>query len=118
MSDTSTRPASLSGRLQREPEIRYTREGVANTRLVVEVTDGDREYLFDVLATDDLAENIALSLTKNMYVTVIGKLVSNVWTDDDGVYHHTVEILATDVGASLRRATVDVHNVTVRGVPV
>jgi single-strand DNA-binding protein len=104
---------TLSGSLTREPEIRYTREGIATCLLGLAVTDWtdgtESTGFFDVVAWKDLAENCALSLTKGMWVTVAGRLLQRTWEDDDGETHSRVEIEAADVGASLRFATVDVH---------
>ena len=67
---------TITGNLTRDPEIRYTREGQATTSLGVAVNRRwqNRETneweestsFFDVVTWRDLAENVALSLTKGM----------------------------------------------------
>jgi single-strand DNA-binding protein len=117
MSNSTT----ITGNLTREPEIRYTREGQANTLLGVAVNRRwqDRETkeweestsFFDVVCWRDLAENVALTLTKGMRVMVTGRLEQRSWENDEGERRSKVEIVAEEVGPSLRFATADVHRV-------
>jgi single-strand DNA-binding protein len=117
MANTTT----ITGNLTREPEIRYTREGQATTQLGVAV---NRRWLdrasqewqestsfFDVVCWRELAENVALSLTKGMRVVVTGRLDHRTWETEDGEHRAKVEITADEVGASLRFATAEVHKV-------
>ena len=118
---TNASSTTIVGNLTRDPEIRYTREGNAQTTLGVAVqrTWQDRETheweestsFFDVIVHRDLAENVALSLTKGMRVVVTGRLVQRSWKTEDGDRRFKVEIVADEVGAALRFATVDVHRV-------
>ena len=115
MSNSTT----ITGNLTREPEIRYTREGQPNTTLGVAVNRRwqDRETkeweeatsFFDVVCWRDLAENVALSLSKGMRVVVTGRLEQRSWENDEGERRSKVEIVADEVGPSLRFATADVH---------
>ena len=66
---------------------------------------------FDVVTWRDLAENVALSLTRGMRVVVTGRLEQRSWETDEGDRRFKVEIVADEIGASLRFATVDVHKV-------
>jgi single-strand DNA-binding protein len=66
---------------------------------------------FDVVTWRDLAENVALSLTKGSRVLVSGRLEQRSWETDGGERRSKVEIVADDVAASLRFATIDVHRV-------
>ena len=76
MANTTT----ITGNLTREPEIRYTREGQATAQLGVAVNRRwqdrttqewqESTSFFDVICWRDLAENVALSLTKGMRVVV------------------------------------------------
>ncbi|MBV8464278.1 MAG: single-stranded DNA-binding protein [Acidimicrobiales bacterium] len=110
---------SVIGNLTRDPEIRYTREGQATTSMGVAVNRRwrDRETgeweeatsFFDVISWRDLAENVALSLTKGMRVVVVGRLEQRSWETEDGDRRTKVEIVAEEVGPSLRFATVEVH---------
>jgi single-strand DNA-binding protein len=115
----STTQTTIVGNLTRDPEIRYTREGQATTTLGVAVnrrwqnrTTNEWEEstsFFDVVTWRDLAENVALSMTKGMRVLVSGRLEQRSWETEDGDRRFKVEIVADEVGASLRFATVDVH---------
>ena len=112
---------TVAGNLTRDPEIRYTREGQATTSLSVAVNrrwqnQQTKEWeesvsFFDVVCWRDLAENVALSLTKGSRVLVSGRLEQRSWETDGGERRSKVEIVADDVAGSLRFATVDVHNV-------
>ena len=51
----------------------------------------------------------ALSLTKGMRVLVVGRLEQRTWETEDGERRSKVEIVADEVGPSLRFATVEVH---------
>ena len=115
MSNTTT----ICGNLTREPEIRYTKEGQATTQLGVAVnrrwqdkTSGEWQEatsFFDVVCWRDLAENVALSLSKGMRVVVTGRIEQRSWETDDGEHRSKVEIVADEIGPSLRFATADVQ---------
>lgn len=110
---------TITGNLTREPEIRYTKDGQPNTLLGVAVNRRwqDRETrqweestsFFDVICWRELAENVALSLTKGMRIMVTGRLEQRSWENEDGERRSKVEIVAEEVGPSLRFATADVH---------
>jgi single-strand DNA-binding protein len=116
---TTASTTTIIGNLTRDPEIRYTREGQATTSLGVAVNRRwqNRETneweestsFFDVVTWRDLAENVALSLTKGMRVVVTGRLEQRSWETEEGDRRFKVEIVADEVGASLRFATVDVQ---------
>ena len=110
-----------SGNLTRDGEIRYTRDGQAPTALSVAVNRRwqnrqtqeweESTSFFDVVCWRDLAENAALSLTKGARIVVTGRLEQRSWETDDGETRTKVELVADDIGASLRFATVDIHKV-------
>ena len=118
MTITST---TIVGNLTRDPEIRYTRDGQATTSLSVAVNRRwqdrttkeweESTSFFDVVCWGDLAENVALSLTKGARVVVAGRLEQRSWESDEGEKRSKVEIVADEIGASLRFATVDIHKV-------
>jgi single-strand DNA-binding protein len=115
MSNTTT----ITGNLTREPEIRYTREGQATTQLGVAVNRRWQDKVsgewqeatsfFDVVCWRDLAENVALSLSKGMRVVATGRIEQRSWETDDGEHRSKVEIVADEIGPSLRFATADVR---------
>ena len=118
MTITST---TIVGNLTRDPEIRHTRDGQATTSLSVAVNRRwqdrttkeweESTSFFDVVCWRDLAENVALSLTKGARVVVAGRLEQRSWESDEGEKRTKVEIVADEIGASLRFATVDIHKV-------
>jgi single-strand DNA-binding protein len=115
MSNTTT----ITGNLTREPEIRYTREGQAMAQLGVAVSRRwqdrttqewqEATSFFDVVCWRDLAENVALSLSKGMRVVVTGFIEQRSWETDEGEHRSKVEILADEIGPSLLFATADVR---------
>ena len=114
MANTTT----ITGNLTREPEIRYTKEGQATTQLGVAVNRRwqdrttqewqEATSYFDVVCWRDLAENAALSLAKGMRVVVTGRLEQRSWENEEGERRSKVEIVADDIGVSLRYVTCDV----------
>ena len=118
---SSTTTTTISGNLTRDPEIRYTRDGQATTSLGVAVNRrwqnrDSKEWeeatsFFDVVCWRELAENTALSLTKGTRVAVTGRLEQRSWETEEGDRRFKVEIVADEIGASLRFATADVHKV-------
>jgi single-strand DNA-binding protein len=118
---SSTTTTTISGNLTRDPEIRYTRDGQATTSLGVAVNRrwqnrDSKEWeeatsFFDVVCWRELAENTALSLTKGTRVVVTGRLEQRSWETEEGDRRFKVEIVADEIGASLRFATADVHKV-------
>lgn len=112
---------TVTGNLTRDPEVRYTRDGQASVLLGVAVNRRwqDRETheweeatsFFDVVCWRDLAENVAMSLTKGARVMVAGRLEQRSWETELGERRSKVEIVADEVGPSLRFATVEVHRV-------
>jgi single-strand DNA-binding protein len=113
--NTMITPVTITGTLSKEPEIRYSREGIPEGRITVAgdptgASDAERTAFFDAVAEGDLAEDMALTLTKGMRVIVTGSLVQRSWQEDgDDTIHHSTEVKAVDVGPSLRHATADVQ---------
>jgi single-strand DNA-binding protein len=60
---------------------------------------------FTVIVWRDQAEHAAESLSKGSRVVVIGRLQQRSWTAEDGSARSTVEVLAEELGPSLRWAT-------------
>jgi single-strand DNA-binding protein len=71
---------------------------------------------FDVICWRDLAEHVALSLAKGMRVLVSGRLEQRSWETDDGERRSKVELVADEVGPSLRYATAEVQRPARHGV--
>jgi single-strand DNA-binding protein len=60
---------------------------------------------FTVVVWRDQAEHAAQSLAKGSRVVVVGRLQQRTWTAEDGSARSVVEIVAEELGASLRWAT-------------
>jgi single-strand DNA-binding protein len=116
---TMSNAITITGNLTREPEIRYTKEGQATAQLGVAVNRRwqdrttqewqEATSFFDVVCWRDLAENVALSLSKGMRVIVTGRLDQRSWETEDGEHRSKVEITADEIGPSLLFATTDVQ---------
>lgn len=97
----------IMGRLGKDPEMRYTPEGIAVTTINVAE---DRKYTtksgeekknlwwFRCTAWNKTAETIAKWFTKGKGIYLIGELVSTpegnprIWTSDDGASHTSFEV--------------------------
>jgi len=58
-----------------------------------------------VVVWRDQAEHAAESLTKGSRIVVLGKLQQRTWTAEDGSARSVVEVVADELGPSLRWAT-------------
>ena len=63
---------------------------------------------FDVVTYGTLAENVSESLTRGARVLVQGRLEQRSWETQDGDKRSKIEVIADEVGPSLRWATADV----------
>jgi single-strand DNA-binding protein len=107
----------FAGNLTDDPEVRYTESGIARARVRVAVS-GRREQeasFFTVIVWRDQAEHAAQSLTKGDRVVVVGRLQQRTWTAEDGTSRSVVEVLAEELGPSVRWATAAPTRVTKRG---
>ena len=98
---------SFAGNLTDDPEVRYTEGGIARTMFRIAVS-GRREQeasFFTVVVWRDQAEHAAQSLAKGSRVVVVGRLQQRSWTAEDGSARAVVEVVAEELGASLRWAT-------------
>jgi single-strand DNA-binding protein len=104
MTDASV---SFAGNLTDDPEVRHTEGGI--TRAVFRVAvSGRREQepsFFTVVVWRDQAEHVAESLSKGSRVVVVGRLQQRAWTAEDGSARAVVEVVAEELGPSLRWAT-------------
>ena len=115
----------LVGNLTRAPELRFTPNGaaVANFGLAVnrrwrnqQTNDWEEQTsFFDVVCWRDLAENVAESLDKGTRVLVVGRLEQRSWENQEGEKRSKVEVVADEVGPSLRWATASVSKNERRG---
>src|SRR5947209_10808529 len=109
---------TLVGNLTRDPELRYTPTGQATCQfgLAVNRVWTDRQSnerneavsFFNVTAWREMAENAGESLTKGSRVIVTGRLEQRSWETPDGDKRSVVEVVADEIGPSLRWATAQV----------
>jgi single-strand DNA-binding protein len=98
---------SFAGNLTEDPQVRHTEGGIARAVFRVAVS-GRREQeasFFTVVVWRDQAEHAAQSLAKGSRVVVLGRLQQRTWTPEDGSARSTVEVVAEELGPSLRWAT-------------
>jgi single-strand DNA-binding protein len=108
---------TLIGNLTRDPELRYTTggRGVASFGLAV-----NRRYMqnnewqeqtsfFNIVCWGDLGENVAATLTKGSRTIVTGRLEQRSWETQDGEKRSVVEVIADEVGPSLRWAQAQIE---------
>lgn len=110
---------TITGNCTRDPELRYTNNGMQIATFGVAINqrkrndsgqweDGETSY-FDVTCFRELAENVAESVSKGTRVIVAGNLKQRSWETPDGDRRSKVEIIADEVGPSLRWATASVE---------
>lgn len=110
---------TIVGNVTREPELRYANSGVSVVRLGVAVNfrrqnrqtgNWDEETsFFDVTAFGSLAENVGSSIGKGTRVIVTGRLQQRSYETQNGEKRSVVEILADEIGPSLRWAEAKVE---------
>jgi single-strand DNA-binding protein len=108
----------LVGNLTRDPELRYTPGGmpVATFGLAVNLRRQnrqtqeweDRASFFDIVCYGSLGENVSETLGRGTRVMVVGRLEQRSWETQEGDKRSKVEVIADEVGPSLRWATADV----------
>ncbi len=106
---------TLIGNITRDPELRYTAGGQAiatfgiavNRRWQNRQTQAWEEStsFFDVVCWGDLGTNVADSLGKGDRVIVTGRLEQRSWETQDGEKRSKIEVVADEVGPSVRWAT-------------
>jgi single-strand DNA-binding protein len=105
---------SFAGNLTDDPELRHTESGIARAMFRVAVS-GRREReasFFTVVVWRDQAEHAAQSLSKGSRVVVVGRLQQRSWTAEDDSARSVIEVLAEELGPSLRWATMTTTRAT------
>ncbi|MEO7556431.1 MAG: single-stranded DNA-binding protein [Acidimicrobiales bacterium] len=105
---------TVIGNVTRDPELRFTPSGmaIATFGLAVNRMWTDRQTnerkeqvsFFDIKCWSQLGENVSTSVAKGNRVIVSGRLEQQSW-EQDGQKRSKVEIVADEVGPSLRWAT-------------
>jgi single-strand DNA-binding protein len=97
---------SFAGNLTDDPELRHTKAGIARAVVRVAVSGRrDEASFFSVVVWRDQAEHAVESLSRGSRVLVVGRLQERAWTAEDGSARSTVEVVAEELGPSLRWAT-------------
>ena len=112
---------TLVGNVTRDPELRFTNTGqpTATFGLAVNRRWQNRQTqeweeatsFFDVVCWREMAENVSESLSRGSRVVVCGRLEQRSWETPEGDKRSRVEIIADDIGPSLRFATAVVHRI-------
>jgi single-strand DNA-binding protein len=96
----------IVGNLGRDPELRYTPQGIAVCNFSLATNEKKRDKSgelqdvttwFRVTLWRNQAENAAKYLTKGSPVYVEGRLGVEEWTDRDGNNRHTLEVQGTEM---------------------
>jgi single-strand DNA-binding protein len=107
---------TIIGNLVADPELRFTPQGKAVANFTVAVSkrvkdgndwkDGPSSF-YRCALWDQAAENMAESLSKGQRVIVVGEITQRSF-ESNGEKRSTFEITATEVGPSVKWATVSV----------
>ena len=116
---------TLVGNLTRDPELRDTTggRGVASFGLAVNrrwQQNGEWQEavsFFNVVAWADLGENAAASLTKGSRCMVTGRLEQRSYDNKEGQKVNITEVIADDLGPSLRWAQAQVERIARDSAP-
>ena len=116
---------TVIGNVTRDPELRFTPsgQGVASFGLAVNRRWQNRQTneweeatsFFDVVCWREMAENAAESLGRGSRVIVTGRLEQRSWETPDGDKRSKVEVVADEIGPSIRWATAQVTKNERRG---
>ncbi len=116
---------TIVGNITRDPELRFTASGQATATFGLAVSRRwqnrqtneweEATSFFNVVCWRELAENCAESLHKGARVMVTGRLEQRSWETPDGDKRSVIEVVADEVGPSLRWATAQVTRNERRG---
>jgi single-strand DNA-binding protein len=108
----------LVGNITRDPELRYTPTGQATASFGLAVNRRwqnrqtseweEATSFIDIVCWRELAEHASESLTRGSRVIVIGRMEQRSWETQEGDKRSKVEVVADEVGPSLRWATAEV----------
>jgi single-strand DNA-binding protein len=109
---------TLVGNITRDPELRFTPSGQATATFGLAVNRRwqnrntneweEATSFFNVVCWREQAENASESLAKGSRVIVTGRLEQRSWETPDGEKRSVVEVVADEIGPSLRWATAQV----------
>ena len=109
---------TVIGNITRDPELRYTNSGQTRATFGVAVNRRwqnrqtqeweEQVSFFDVTCWAQLGQNVSDTLVKGSRAIVTGRLEQRSWETDQGEKRSKVEIIADEVGPSLRWATAEI----------
>ena len=116
---------ALVGNITRDPELRFTPTGQATATFGLAVNRRwqnrqtqeweEATSFFDVVCWREMAENAAESLSRGSRVLVTGRLEQRSWETADGDKRSKIEVVADEIGPSLRWATTQITKNERRG---
>jgi single-strand DNA-binding protein len=116
---------TVVGNITRDPELRFTANGQAKVSFGLAVNRRwqnkqsneweEQVSFFNVVAWGEMGENVSESLAKGSRVIVSGRLEQRSWETEEHEKRSIVEIVADEVGPSLRWATAEVKKTDRRG---
>jgi len=116
---------TLVGNVTRDPELRFTNTGQATSSFGLAVNRRwqnrqtqeweEATSFFDVVCWREMAENAAESLTRGARVIVTGRLEQRSWETPEGDKRSKIEVVADEIGPSIRWATAQVTKNERRG---
>lgn len=119
---------TLIGNVTRDPEMTTTTNGATkatiglavNRRWQNKATNEWEEQVsfFNIIAWREMADNVFNSVVKGQRIIVAGRLEQRSWTTDTDEKRSIVEVIADEVGPSLRWATAEVVRNPKDGGPV
>jgi single-strand DNA-binding protein len=109
---------TLVGNVTRDPELRFTPTGQATATFGLAVNRRwqnrqtqeweEQVSFFDIVCWREMAENVGESITRGSRIIVSGRLEQRSWETQDGEKRTRIEVIADELGPSLRWATAQV----------
>ena len=114
---SNSNSVTLIGNLTRDPELRYTTGGrgvasfgmAVNRRYQVNGEWQEQTSFFNIVCWGQLGENAAATLSKGSRAIVFGRLEQRSYETSDGEKRSVVEVIAEEVGPSLRWAQAQIE---------
>jgi len=116
---------TLVGNITRDPELRFTPSGQPTATFGLAVNrrwqnKQNNEWeeatsFFDIVCWREMAENASESLSRGARVIVTGRLEQRSWENQEGEKRSKIEVVADEIGPSLRWATAEVKKNDRRG---
>lgn len=112
---------NLTGRLTRDPEIRYTDGGTSIARFSIAVDrkftqeNGPKADFPNCIAFGKTAEFIEKWFSKGMKIEVTGRIQTGSYKNQDGNTVYTTDVVAERVGFAESRASNSISNSSTKG---